>query len=396
MIISGGESRVYNIKLLNKISSKGLETLERKGYSIVEDIENPDAIILRSFSMHEMELPSSLKAVARAGAGVNNIPVDKCSEKGIVVFNTPGANANAVKELTITALFMTSRKIVDSILWTRSLSGKSEEIKPLVEKGKGKFGGPEIKGKKLGVIGLGAIGVMVANAAKSLGMEVEGYDPYISVDSAWGLSRSVKKAQSLKELLESSDYITMHVPLMDSTRNMICQETFKLMKKGVRLLNFSREELVNISDLKEALNGNIVEAYATDFPNEELIKMDKVIAFPHIGASTLESEENCAVMAATQIKCFLEWGVIRNSVNFPNCDLGNTYKHRITMAHQNIPNMVGQITSILAKESINISNMINKSKDKLAYTIIDTDTVLPEHSVEILRNINSMLRIRVL
>lgn len=387
---------MYNIKLLNKISSNGLETLEGRGYSVAEDMDDPDAIILRSFSMHEMELPASLKAVARAGAGVNNIPIDKCSERGIVVFNTPGANANAVKELTITALLMSSRKIIDSILWCKSLSDGSEEVKPLIEKGKGKFVGPEIKGKKLGVIGLGAIGVMVANAAKSLGMQVEGYDPYISVDSAWGLSRSVMKAQSLKGLLESSDYITLHVPLMDSTRNMIDCEAFKLMKSGVRLLNFSRGELVNKSDLKKALNEGVVEVYATDFPDEELIKMDRVIAFPHIGASTLESEENCAVMAANQVKYFLERGLIRNSVNFPNCELSSTFKHRITMAHKNIPNMVGQITNVLAKESINISNMINKSKDKLAYTIIDTDTDLPAHVVEELRNIDSMLKVRVL
>ena len=387
---------MYNIKLLNKISSKGLETLERRGYSIGENMDNPDAIILRSFSMHEMELPSSLKAVARAGAGVNNIPIDKCSEKGIVVFNTPGANANAVKELTITALFLTSRKIVDSILWSKSLSGRSEEISSLVEKGKGKFAGPEIKGKKLGVIGLGAIGVMVANAAKSLGMEVEGYDPYISVDSAWGLSRSVRKAENLKALLESSDYITLHVPLMDNTRNMMNFEAFKLMKRGVRLLNFSRGELVDISDLKKALSEGIVGVYATDFPDAELLEMDSVIAFPHIGASTLESEENCAVMASNQIKCFLESGAIRNSVNFPYCDLGNTFNHRITLSHLNIPNMVGQITSVLASESVNICDMINKSKDKLAYTIIDTDIRVPKHAVEKLENINSILRVRVL
>ena len=387
---------MYNIKLLNKISSKGLEILERKGYSIREDVEDPDAIILRSFSMHEMELPASLKAVARAGAGVNNIPIGKCSEKGIVVFNTPGANANAVKELTVTALFLTSRKIVDSILWSKSLSCKSEEINSLVEKGKAKFAGPEIKGKKLGVIGLGAIGVMVANAANSLGMEVLGYDPYISVDSAWGLSRSVRKAESLKELLKSSDYITLHVPLMDNTRDMMNFEAFKLMKSGVRLLNFSRGELVGINDIKKALDEGIVEVYATDFPDAELLKMDRVIAFPHIGASTPESEENCAVMASNQIKSFLESGSIRNSINFPYCDLGNTFKHRITLAHQNIPNMVGQITTLLASENINISNMINKSKDKLAYTIIDTDINLPVQALEKLRNINSMLKVRVL
>lgn len=387
---------MYNIKILNRISKKGLETLERRSYCISEDMDNPDAIIIRSCSMHEMELPASLKAIARAGAGVNNIPIDKCSERGIVVFNTPGANANAVKELTITALLMSSRKIVQSILWGKSLSGNSEEIKAKIEEGKGKFTGPEIKGKKLGVIGLGTIGVMVANAARSLGMEVDGYDPYISVDSAWGLSRSVKKAPNLEELLGSSDYITLHVPLTESTRNMINAKIFKRMKKGVRLINFSRGELVETSDLKKAINEGIVEVYATDFPNAELMKMDKVIAFPHIGASTPESEENCAMMASNQLRYFLERGAIRNSVNFPNCDLGSSFNHRITMAHYNIPNMVGQITTKVAREGINISNMINKSKDKLAYTIIDTDTDLSEGLVERLRGIGSMLRIRVL
>lgn len=386
---------MYRVKLMNKISSKGLEILEKRGYSVGEEADNPDAIMLRSFSMHEMELPRSLKAVARAGAGVNNIPIGKCSENGIVVFNTPGANANAVKELTITALFLTSRKIVDGVLWCKSLEGRKEDISTIVEKGKGRFVGPEIKGKKLGVIGLGAIGVMVANAAKSLGMEVEGFDPYISVDSAWGLSRSVKKAESLKALLAGSDYITLHVPLMDNTRNMLNLEAFRLMKKGVRLLNFSRGELVNDSDLKQAIDAGIVEIYATDFPTEEILKMDKVIVFPHIGASTPESEENCAVMAANQLKSFLENGTIRNSVNFPNCDMGNEFKHRITLAHLNIPNMVGQITRVLASENINISDMINKSKDKLAYTIINTDMSLPGYAVEKLKSIEAMLKVRV-
>jgi len=387
---------LYNIKLLNRISSKGLENLEKRGYYVSQNADNPDAIILRSFSMHEMELPRSLKAIARAGAGVNNIPVDKCTEKGIVVFNTPGANANAVKELTILALLMSSRKVVDSILWSKSLSGIPEDIKVLIEKEKGRFVGPEIKGKKLGVIGLGAIGVMVANAAGSLGMEVKGYDPYISIDSAWGLSRSVKKAESLKELLEGSDYITLHVPFMDSTRNMIDNKAFKLMKRGVRLLNFSREGLVDNAELKKALNEGIVETYATDFPDEELIRMDNVISFPHIGASTLESEENCAVMASNQIKCFLEWGTIKNSVNFPNCDLGNMFNHRITLSHLNIPNMVGQITGILASKGLNIENMINKSRDKVAYTIIDTDTDIPDDILGKLENIDSMIRVRKL
>lgn len=387
---------MYNIKLLNKISSKGLDILEKKAYSIEEDMDNPDAILLRSFSMHEMELPEQLKAVARAGAGVNNIPIDKCSEKGIVVFNTPGANANAVKELTVTALLLSSRKIVDGILWAKSMADKKEEISSLIEKGKSQFTGPEIRGKKLGVIGLGAIGVKVANAAKALGMEVEGYDPHISVDSAWGLSRSVKKAESLEALLKSSDYITLHVPLMDSTRNMVDYEAFKLMKRGVRLLNFSRGELVDMEDLERAINEDIVEVYATDFPSGELLKNERVIVFPHLGASTPESEENCAVMAANQLKCFLEWGAIRNSVNYPSCDLGNNFNHRITIAHKNIPNMVGQITAVLASEGINISNMINKSKERYAYTIIDTDTDVPSHAVEALAKVDSVLRVRVL
>jgi len=387
---------MYKIRLLNKISSRGLETLKNSGYTIAEAMEGPDAIILRSCPMHDMELPDTLKAVARAGAGVNNIPVDKCSEKGIVVFNTPGANANAVKELTIAALFLASRKIINGIMWSRSLSGSTAELNAAVEKGKGSYAGPEIKGKKLGVIGLGAIGVMVANAAKSLGMEVEGFDPYISVDSAWGLSRSVKKAESLKSLLGSSDYITLHVPLMDNTRHMMNDDAFKQMKKGARLLNFSRGELVEANALKNAIEEGIVQVYATDFPDEQLINMEQVITFPHIGASTPESEENCAVMAASQIKSFLETGAIRNSVNFPSCDLGSTFNNRITLAHHNIPNMVGQITGILAGENINISNMINKSRNKLAYTIIDTDDSLSPSAVKKLEAIDSMLGVRIL
>jgi D-3-phosphoglycerate dehydrogenase len=384
------------VKLLNKISPKGIEVLERNGLVCSENIDNPNAIMLRSFSMHEMELPSSLEAVARAGAGVNNIPIDKCSEKGIVVFNTPGANANAVKELTITALFLTSRKIIDSVLWTRSLTETGKELSSIVEKGKSRFAGPEIKGKKLGVIGLGAIGVMVANAAKSLGMEVEGYDPYMSVDSAWGLSRSVHKASSLEELLSTCDYVTLHVPLMESTKNMMDMSKLSLMKKGSKLLNFSRGELVNNIDLKKAIEEGIIEAYATDFPSEELLQMDRVILFPHIGASTPESEDNCAAMAANELSDYLLRGSIRNSVNFPSCDLNGSFEHRVTLAHYNVPNMVGQITTMLAKEGINIRHMINKSRDKLAYTIIDVDSELPDKTVDELRSIGSMLRVRIL
>jgi D-3-phosphoglycerate dehydrogenase len=387
---------MFNIKLLNKISKKGLEILNKDSFTLSETMDTPDAILLRSFSMHDMELIPSLKAVARAGAGVNNIPIDKCTEKGIVVFNTPGANANAVKELTIAALLMSSRKLIDGVLWTRSLINEGENLSKMVEKGKSAFAGPEIKGKHLGVIGLGAIGVMVANAAKSLGMEVEGYDPYISIDSAWGLSRSVKKAVNLDALLAKSDYITLHVPFTESTRNMIDASKLSQMKKGVRLLNFSRGELVNTKDLIEAIQEDRIAVYATDFPNQELISIKNVIPFPHIGASTPESEENCAKMAASQLGDFLKNGNIRNSVNFPSCQLLKTTDYRITVAHYNIPNMVRQVLSILADEGINVDSMINKSREKVAYTIVDTDTPVPVHAIKRLETIESILRVRVI
>lgn len=386
---------LYNIKVLNKISKKGLSLFKADKYKVAEEVENPDAALLRSFNMHSMELPASLKAVARAGAGVNNIPIERCSEKGIVVFNTPGANANAVKELTVAALFLSSRKLLESVRWTKEQKD-AENLSELIEKGKSSFVGPEIKGKRLGVIGLGAIGVMVANAAHALGMEVEGYDPYISVDSAWGLSRSIKKALSLNSLLENADYITLHVPLSNNTKGMFNKSKFQLLKKGVRLLNFSRGELVNTADLVEALQDETIACYATDFPEKELLSFENVISFPHIGASTPESEENCALMAVRQLADFLEDGNIRNSVNFPSCDLPRASSYRITLAHMNIPNMVGQISTILANENINIHDMINKSREKLAYTIIDTDSEVPENIVEKLKGIDSMLRVRVL
>lgn len=357
---------MYNIQTLNKISPLGLELFKEGSYNISDKIDNPDAILVRSYVMHDMELPKSLKAIARAGAGVNNIPIDKCSEKGIVVFNTPGANANAVKELTVAALLLSSRKIIEGIQWAKSLAGEGANVPKLVEKGKADFTGPEILGKKLGVIGLGAIGVMVANAANSLGMEVTGFDPYISVDAAWGLSRNVKKAPDFRSLLENSDYITLHVPLTGETKDLINYDKFSLMKKGVRLLNFSRAELVNNEDLKRAIQEGIVDTYVTDFPSEELLNMEHVIAIPHLGASTPESEDNCAVMAANQLRDFLENGNITNSVNFPSCELNRSSDFRVTVAHKNIPNMVGQISTILAKEQINILNMINRSKGNLA------------------------------
>ncbi len=385
---------LYSIKTLNKISHKGLDLFENDKYTVLDDIDNPDAILLRSYNMHDMELPSSLMAIARAGAGVNNIPIEKCSDKGIVVFNTPGANANAVKELTIAALMLSNRKVVDGIAWAKTLKGEGDAIPKLVEKGKSNFAGPELRGKKLGVVGLGAIGVMVANAAKGLGMKVEGFDPYISVDSAWGLSRSVKRAANLDTLLSTCDYITLHLPLLENTKNMINKEKFSVMKKGARLLNMSRGGLVNNIDLKEAVEKGIVSVYVTDFPNEDLLNTEKVIAIPHLGASTPESEENCAVMATEQLKDYLEHGNITNSVNYPQCEMSRSSDYRITLANKNIPNMVGQISTMLAEENINILNMLNKSRGDYAYTMIDVDVKVEDRIVDKLNNIKGVLSVR--
>jgi len=388
---------MYKIQLLNKISHLGLNLLPKDKYENSEKMDNPDGILVRSADMHTMELPANLKAVARAGAGVNNIPIQKCSEKGIVVFNTPGANANGVKELVILGLLMSSRKILPGIEWTKSLLGKGAEVPALVEKGKGDFVGPEIKGKKLGLIGLGAIGVLVANAAQSLGMEVTGFDPYISVEAAWGLSSNVKRATSLDAVYADSDYISLHLPYNDNTKKMINASVFAKMKKGVRILNFARAELVNDTDMAAALESGSVSCYVTDFPNEETLKMKNIVPIPHLGASTPESEDNCAVMAAEEIRDFLENGNIVNSVNFPNCDLGKcAAKKRITLLHQNVPNMVGQITAILANEKINIADMLNKSKGNLAYTMIDLDNEVSESALKSLNAIEGMIKTRVL
>lgn len=361
---------MYNIQTLNKISKKGLAVLSAD-YVCADEMENPDGIILRSFKMHDMELPSSLRAVARAGAGVNNIPIDKCTEQGVVVFNTPGANANAVKELVIAALFMASRKIVQGIEWTKTLIGEGDAISGLVEKGKSNFAGPEIEGKTLGVVGLGAIGVRVANAAHHLGMDVVGYDPYLSVDAAWSLTRFAHKANSLDELLEKADYITIHVPATANTKGMFNSEAFAKMKKGARLLNFSRGELVDEADVQAALENGDLSCYITDFASEALLNNDKVVCMPHLGASTPESEENCAVMAAKEIKDFLENGNIKNSVNFPNCDMGKVSDARVTVLHKNVPSMIKNITDVFASKGVNIENMLNKSKGDNAYTMID-------------------------
>lgn len=387
---------MYKIQTLNKISIKGLEVLGRENYEVASEINNPDGIILRSFKMHEFDMPSTVKAVARAGAGVNNIPVSKYTEKGVVVFNTPGANANGVKELVIAGLFLSSRKVYESILWAKGLKGKGDEVSALVEKGKSNFVGPEVKGKTLGVIGLGAIGVMVANDAENLGMDVVGFDPYISVEAAWGLSKSVKRAKTLDVLLPECDYITLHIPLNDKTKGMINATKLELAKDGVRILNFSRGELVANKDIIEAVKSGKVSSYVTDFPTDDLLDVDNIIPLPHLGASTPEAEDNCAVMAARQMKDFLENGNIKNSVNFPDCEMPRSSLGRLIIANKNIPNMVSQITKILAERRINISNMINNHKNDVAYNIIDIDSELSDADMKEIQAIEGIIMCRII
>ena len=383
---------MFNILTLNKIAKCGLDQLN-DNYKITDDANvDADGIILRSFKMHDMELPESLKAVARAGAGTNNIPIDKCSEKGIVVFNTPGANANAVKELVIAGMLLASRDVIGGVAWANTLTG--DDVDKQVEKGKSNFAGCEIKGKTLGIIGLGAIGILVANAAYALGMEVIGYDPYLSVDSALKLSRHVKKANSPEEVYAAADYITIHVPLMDSTRNTINAETIAQMKDGVIILNFARGGLVNNADIKKALADGKVAKYVVDFADSETVNQPGIINIPHLGASTAELEDNCAVMAAQELADYLENGNILNSVNFPNCSLPEDNIGRIAIAHKNIPNVIAKFTEALS--SVNISDMINKSKGELAYTIINTDHAIPAEAIEKLNQIDAVIRVRVI
>jgi D-3-phosphoglycerate dehydrogenase len=387
---------MFKIQTLNKIASIGLDELPRDGYEVASEILNPDGVLVRSADMQAVELPASLKAIARAGAGVNNIPVDKCSKRGIVVFNTPGANANGVKELVIAGMLLSSRRIIPGVEWTRSLKGKGKEVGPLVEKGKKDFVGPEIKGKKLGIVGLGAIGVMVANDAVALGMDVIGFDPYISVEAAWGLARTVRRATSLDMLLSQSDYITLHVPLVDATKGMLARSQFALMKKGVRIINLARGGLVKTADLKEALAADIVAGYVTDFPEDDLLDEKNVISIPHLGASTPEAEDNCAVMAARQLRDFLQLGNVKNSVNFPNCDMPAMGRTRIVVGNANVPNMVGQITTVLAADKINIIDMMNKSAGDLAYNIIDVDGSASEALIEKIRKIEGVIMARLI
>ena len=388
---------MFKIQTLNAIDPKGLSLLPLDNYEIASEIINPDAIVLRSHKMHGMELPSSLKAVARAGAGVNNIPIEKCTEKGIVVFNTPGANANGVKEMVIAGLMLASRDIINGAIWVKSLDGKGSKIPAMVEKGKKNFVGQEIKGKTLAVIGLGAIGVLVANTAKSLGMNVIGYDPYISVEQALKLSNRVDLVKGIEVLLTQADYVTLNIPLTDETKGYINKDKLKMMKDNVRILNFARGGLVDLDDLKNAIASGKVAKYITDFPNEEVLKMDNVIAIPHLAASTKESETNCAVMAVNQVKDFLENGNITNSVNFPTAIMERHEGCRILIANKNVPKMVSQISNILAAEGINIDSMLNRKYNGIAYNIIDITRKTLDPSVATkLKEIDGVSMVRII
>ena len=383
------------IHCLNPISKLGTRLFDDT-YTMVDDAAKAKGILVRSASMHEMELSENLLAVARAGAGVNNIPLETCAEAGVVVFNTPGANANGVKELVLAGMLLGARDIVGGIQWCKERTD-DPEIAKSVEKGKKAFAGHEIKGKKLGVIGLGAIGAEVANAAAALGMEVYGYDPFISVNAAWNLSRDVEHITSVDTIYKECDYITVHVPLLDSTREMINEKSLDMMKDGVVILNFARDLLVNDDDMEKALKSGRVKRYITDFPNPKTVGMEGVIAIPHLGASTEESEDNCAVMAVEELKDYLENGNIRHSVNYPDCDMGVCRGAcRIAVLHRNIPNMIGQVTAILADCNVNISDMTNKSRDKYAYTLLDLEDRVDVETVGRLTQIKGVLRVRVI
>ncbi|MBR5721636.1 MAG: phosphoglycerate dehydrogenase [Clostridia bacterium] len=386
---------MFSIKTMNKIAAVGTKRFG-DNYTVSDTEQNPDGILVRSASLLDGNFNDGLLAIARAGAGVNNIPIDLCTSKGIAVFNTPGANANAVKELTIAGMLLASRRIVESINWAQTLKGKGDEIPKLVEKGKSDFAGPELEGKKLGVIGLGAIGSLIVNAAHGLNMEVYGYDNYLSVESALRMTRNVKRVENVKTIYEECDYITYHVPLNDSTRRYINKEVFAQMKDGVRLFNFSRGEIVNEDDLEEALNSGKVAKYVTDFPNERILSMKNVIAIPHLAASTMESEDNCAVMAVDELKDYLENGNVKNSVNFPNVASERATGDRICVLHKNIPNMLSRISSVLGDMSINIEFMHSKSRGEIGYALLDLAGSVPDSVAENLKNIDGVLLVRII
>ena len=385
---------MFNYTCLNPIAGVGLD-LFSDDYKKVDDLAGADAALVRSAAMHDLDLPDSLLAVARAGAGVNNIPLDKCADKGIVVFNTPGANANGVKELVFAGMLYASRDIVGGIDWCLA-NQNDDNIAKTAEKKKKNFAGTEISGKKLGVIGLGAIGVLVANAATHMGMEVYGYDPYISVNAAWNLSRSVKHISNVEDIYKECDYITIHVPLLDSTRKMINQDAIDLMKENVVILNFARDMLVDEEAVVKALKEGKVKKYVCDFPNTTTAGVENAIIIPHLGASTAESEDNCAKMAVQELMEYLEKGNIINSVNYPNCSLGEcTHANRIAINHRNVKNMLGQFTDIFATSDINIANMVNKSKGDYAYSLFDLDSVASEEVLDKIRAVEGVLRVRV-
>lgn len=386
---------MYTIQTLNAISPVIYNHLPQDSYTVAKETAAPDAIIVRSASMLDMELPTSLQSIARAGAGYNNIPVDKCTEAGICVFNTPGANANAVKELTLAGLLLASRDIIGGVEWIKELKPGETSVAKQVEKGKSQFVGPEIQGKTLAVMGLGAIGVLVANAAATLGMKVIGYDPFISVENAWALSTTIQRATSLDAMLAEADYVTVHIPLSDKTRNMIDEQVLAKMKPSAALLNFSRAELCDTAAVLAALQAGRLRKYVIDFPTEAVIGQPGVIALPHLGASTPESEDNCADMAALQTRNYLETGSIRNSVNLPACELEPAEKHRITVIHKNIPNMIAQITAQLAGANVNIEHLVNKSRKDVAYTVVDSLDDLPANIVETLSAVEGIIRVRV-
>ena len=385
---------MYDILTLNKIAKCGTDAFDKAKYTVADAVENPDAIMVRSAAMHDMQFGNKLLAIARAGAGVNNIPVDRCAEEGIVVFNTPGANANAVKELVIAGLLLSSRKVTDAIDWVSTLKGQ-EDIGKKVEKGKSNFAGPEISGKTLGVIGLGAIGVLVANAAMSLGMKVIGYDPFPSVKAALSLKPGVKTVTDVNDLYAASDYITIHVPYNADTKGTICEKSIAVMKDGVRILNFARGELADTAAVLAAVESGKIACYITDFPSDELIGVKNVICVPHLGASTPESEDNCAVMAASELIDYIENGNIRNSVNFPNAEM-NAAGTKICVLHKNVPAVISEITTILGKASINIDNMINASKKDYAYTLIDAAGNISEDIAAKLSAAENVIKVRVI
>ena len=387
---------MYNIKKINAISPVYYSILTNGEYKVSADIENPDAILVRSANLHEMEINDNLLCVARAGAGVNNIPLEKMARKGVVVFNSPGANANAVKELVLAGLLLASRRISDGIEWCKTLEDGETTVEKQVEAGKNRFSGPELEGKTLGVVGLGAIGVLVANAGVALGMDVLGYDPYISVEHAWHLSRAVAHAMSIEDVLEKSDYITLHVPLLDSNRNMIDADAIGRMKNSAALLNFSRGGLVDVDAVKAALDAGTLRTYVTDFPEAKLIGQKNAILTPHLGASTPESEDNCVRMVARQVNDYIKNGSIVNACNYPNCPLGKPTMPRIAILHQNVPNVIGGITQVISGEGLNIENMVNQSRGALAYTVLDVSNAPSGELLNRLDALETIYRVRLL